>query len=270
MLERPQQKQEKPPETKIYFIRHSRASYATYAERLASDTPELPIDTKEQLPDLPEAGVELAEKSAHEFLSKLDPKTDIIYIVSSNQMRALETAQIYAKVAGQLGIEVVEQESQTEDKNFVRPIETISLKNENPVLDAIFSPVKIPQNINWEAVSPETKAKYDQVRGIVLADDKGSWGANFYTHSEEVKKVIPEIETSQELYERQYKKIERLAQFAQNKANGEKRVNVLAFGHENYMSVALQENTGDHSIGNTETIEILEDGSLKRLNNNLN
>ena len=31
------------------------------------------------------------------------------------------------------------------------------------------------------------------------------------------------------------------------------------------MSVALQENTGDHSIGNTEAIEILEDGSLRRL-----
>jgi len=264
MLERTQQNQEKPPETRIYFIRHSRASYATYAERLSSDTPELPIDMKNQLPDLPEAGIELAEKSAHEFLSKLNPEKDIVYIVSSTQMRAVETAQIYVKVAQELGIEVVEQESKSEEKNYVRPIETISLKNENPILDAIFSPARVPQEINWEAVSPETKAKYDKVRDIVLADDKGTWGANFYAHAEEVKKIIPEITTSQELYEKQYKNIERLGQFARNKSNGSKRVNILAFGHENYMSVALQEKTGDHAIGNTETIEILEDGSVVR------
>lgn len=259
--------QEKPPETKIFFIRHSKATYASYAEKINSDNPEESLDLKNQLPDLPESGIELAEKSASEFLSKLDPEKDTIYVVSSNQMRALETAQIYAQKAQEMGFEVVENniDGTNTSTKLVRTLGSLSLDQDNLVVNYVFQPEKITTTINWAKVKPETIEKYNKAREIVMVDDKGTWGANFHAHANKIKEIIPEIETPEELYNTQYKNLQRLADFARNKASGTKKVNILAFGHENYMSVALEEETGNHSIGNTEAVEILEDGHIKRV-----
>ena len=264
------EKKEKP-ETKIFFIRHSRATYATYAEKLASDEPESPLDVEGQLPDLPEIGVEMAKKAAHEFLGQLSPDKDILYVVSSTQMRALETARIYIDTAKAMGIEVVEHEKTGTDladevgEGHIRTLENLSLHMENQVYGAIFNAPSHMPPINWEQVSPETKEKFEKAREIVLTDERGSWGANFAAHADAIKNFIPEMETPKELYQTQYQRMLRLADFARDKAHGDKRVNVLAFGHENYMSYALEHDTHDESIKNVEAVELGEDGFLSRV-----
>jgi hypothetical protein len=275
---------EKSPEPKarVFFIRHSKASYQNYVDKLASDEPESMMDVEAQVPDLPEAGIELAKKNAAEFFSRFDPLKDRFYLVSSSQMRALETAKIYADTALEMGFEVVKHEKEDPKtgkqglktgtgvaervgEGYVRSINALSLTMENQVFGNIFNPPANMPEINWDKISSENRARFDEAYKIVQADDKGSWGGNFYAHAEEVKKLIPEVETPRELNETQFRRIQKLATWGRERATDDKQLNVLGFGHENYMGAALEEHTGQHSIGNVEAIELREDGSLDRV-----
>jgi hypothetical protein len=262
---------------RTFFIRHSRATYATYAEKLASEDPESSIDIETQLPDLPEAGVELAENSAHEFFQQFDPEEDVFYMVSSSQMRALETANVYVRVAQEMGFEVLEQENTGTNiaaeigVGYVKSINKLSLHGKenarNQLEMSIFNSPKTLPKINWDATSSETKERWEKARSIVLADDKGNWGANFATYAQTVADTVPgfeHIETPQALYDTQYQGLKRLAAFARKQVPENGRLNVVAFGHENYMGVALEDDTGEEAIANTEAVELTEEGVLKR------
>ena len=279
ILEQGNEQKEKP-EVKVFFIRHSRATYATYAEKVGSENPESPIDVEKQLPDLPEIGIEMAHKAAREFLGRLNPVKDTLYVVSSSQMRALETAKIYIDEALERGFEVVRHEQEQKGEivsktgtelagevgdGYIRTLEGLSLHMENQIHGAIFNaPAHMPE-INWEQVSPETKVQFEEARKIVLTDERGSWGANFAAHAEAIRNIIPELETPKGLYQTQYQDLMRLADFARKRVSGTKRVNIIAFGHENYMGYALEHDTHDERIGNVEAVELGEDGYLKRL-----
>ncbi|MCF7815543.1 MAG: hypothetical protein K9M10_02145 [Candidatus Pacebacteria bacterium] len=256
---------------RVFFIRHSKATYASYAEAFASENPEADMNLEEQVPDLPPAGVELAQREAEKFFETFSADEDVVYAVSSTQMRALETAKIYVDIAKARGIEVVLHEKTGMElatkvgEGYVRTLDTLSLGSKNQlILSAFNSPAYLPK-VNWEKVGNETRRMFEKIKEIVSKDDKGSWGANFDAHAEEAKKIDPSIVTSEELYETQFKNMKRLAEFAREKASGDKRVNILAFGHENYMSVALEKDTGDHSIKNVEAVEMQEDGTLRRV-----
>lgn len=268
---------EKPP-ARIFFIRHSRATYSSYAEKLASDTPESALDIESQVPDLSPEGIEIAKAVAARFFSDFDPKEDIFFLAASTQMRALETAKIYANIAREKGFEVIAHDrkgvddsrvgtqiEETVGEGSVRSLHALSLKMENQVLGNVFNPEKHSPSIHWEAVDPRTKELYEQARSIIQADDRGSWGANFHAHAEKVKEIIPEMETPMQLHETQFKNMQRLAEWARTKAPADKRLNVVGFGHENYMGHALEVNTGDPALGNVEAVELVEDGSVKRV-----
>ncbi|MEO6536242.1 MAG: phosphoglycerate mutase family protein [Candidatus Paceibacterota bacterium] len=258
------------PEVRIFFIRHSKATYGNYADKLDSEFPESQMNIEEQLPDLPEAGIEMAQKAAAEFISKLDPEKDVLYVVSSNQMRALETAHIYIEVAQAAGIEVIEHEKTGTNvankigEGKVRSLENLSLHMENQVHGAIFNTPAHTPPINFDGVSEKTKKDFEKARAIVLSDERGTWGANFHAHAVDVQKFIPDMETPESLHETQFKNLSKLAEFARAKATGEKRVNVLAFGHENYMGHALEQDTGKEGIANVEAVEIDVNNKLHR------
>ncbi|NTU66410.1 MAG: histidine phosphatase family protein [Candidatus Moranbacteria bacterium] len=265
------QEQKEGPEARVFFIRHSKATYRSYGEKLKSTEPETPMDIESQSADLSSEGIELARKEAQRFFSEFDPGNDIVFIVSSNQMRAIETARIYADTALEMGIEVVHHEKTGTEiaakvgDDMVRSIDTLSPKMENMVFGSVFNPKSQVPEINWEGTNSGTKELFEKARAIVLADDRGSWGANFYAHADAVKKIIPEVETPKHLHETQFKNMQRLAKFARSKATGEKRVNIIGFGHEDAMGEVLEEQTGDHNIGNVEAVEMTEDGRLERL-----
>jgi hypothetical protein len=168
--------------------------------------------------------------------------------------------------------ELINKAGESEGQGRVRVLESLSLHRKenakNQLEMSIFNSAKTLPAINWEAIVPETKARWEKAREMVMADDKGNWGANFAAYAKLVSETVEgfeHIETPEKLYETQYQNLKRLAEFARNKDTGDKQVNVVSFGHENYMSVALAQDTGEESIANTEAVELTEDGFLKRL-----
>lgn len=263
-----------PRRDSVNFTRHSKAGYKTYAEILASDDPQGPVDVEKQVtPDLPEAGVALARESATRLFSEYNPEEDALFFVSSNEARALETANIYREVAHESGFEVIAPEhvrgqlAQQIGEGEIRVVKNLSLDIQNTLLSGIFNSPKALTKINWEAVDPELREKWERAKAIVDADDKGSFGPNFFHHSEAVQQIFPEIQTSRDVYETQFQNLLRLVRFALKKIDASsypKNIKVLAFGHENYVGYALNKYFHDHAIGNCETLQItLEDEHLQ-------
>ncbi len=272
-------------EGSMYLLRHSKANYKTYAEILKSDNPQAPVEREEQiLPDLTPEHKEFANKEAEKFFEHLDPQKDLLFFVSSDEARALETANIYREKAHTLGFEVVKPYKDLESNKLVpatrrksivnkigggeiRTLPSLSLNIKNTLISSVFNPENRLNEINWEAVDDETKEKWDQARRIINKDDHDSWGANFFYHSEELQKIFPELASAKEKYETKFHQIVKLIEFAYKKIKEHKDANpdftnnikVIGFGHENYLVYALNEYFKDHEIGNCEAISFTTD-----------
>jgi hypothetical protein len=254
----------KKNENEAFFIRHTKSGYKNINKVLKSDNPQGSINFTEQIsPDVSSEGTELAEKKAREFFSNLNPRTDVLFFVSSNEARALETADIYRKVSKKAGFEVIKPENtrnpMTEkiDDDELRVIQSLSLNVKNILLNCIFNPGNVLEKIDAQAVDEEIRSKFIEARKIVETNNKKSWGENFYYYSEAVAKIFPELETAKDLYERQFKNLIKLISFGLKKAKDHgmmKNIKILGFGHENYMGFALQKYFQDHNIGNCESI----------------
>ena len=274
MMEQPPKEEGNKKEHSVHFTRHSKAGYKTYVEISKSNNPQQAVNPEEQItPDLLEKGIEMAQKAAEKFFDGLNPETDFLFFGSSNEARALETADIYRQVALERGFNVIRPEhvrgklAEEIGGGDIRVIENLSLNIDNNLIGMVFNPKSNVGEINWDAVDEETKKRWVQARAIIDADDKGSWGANSFYHSAEIKKIFPEIESAEDKYNRKFKNLTRLARFGIEKAkeSGIKgNVKILAFGHEDYIGYALDKYFSDHEIANCETISIKtgEDNSL--------
>jgi len=249
-----------------YFTRHSKAEYNTYRKIRSSENPQAGIDPENQIsPDLSEEGVVLAEQKAEEFLSQFDPQKDILFFASSNEARALETANIYRKKAIEKGFKIMKPQkagldfAQQIGEGYIRVVRNLSLNNKNLLLQSLFNSDYQNQSVNWDALDPETRKKCDEVRALVREHDYGSFGPNFFHHSEKAQEIFPEIKSAKDLFDGQFKRLLKLAEFGLQKAREaglEKKVKILAFGHENYMAYALEKYFQDHEIKNCETVSI--------------
>lgn len=269
-LERtPNTPQENEPKGDIKFIRHSKAGYKSFGEVIGSDNPDRSIDVKEQvLPDLTESGVELAKQEAEKVFSEMNPVTDAFFFASSDQARALETAQIYKDIATQKGFTVITPEhhhnplAERMSEEEIRVIKSLSLKPESSLWGALFSPPAQLAPINWEGVDPDVKLKWEKARQAILSDDKGNWGANFSHHSDILKEhgLLPNDQsTARELFETQFPQILRLALFGAKKGQSGfegKKIRIIAFGHENYLAKAFEEYFGEEGINNCEVVDV--------------
>lgn len=257
----------------VFFTRHSRSTYKTYGEMVSSEDPTKSFEPENQsLPDLPEAGVELARQEAEKFFATLDNTKDILFFASSNEARAVETANIYRETAKEKGFEIVKPEqsrsglSDTLAGGEIRIVKTLSIypdKNTNALIDSVFNPPAKRGNINWSVVDPELKRRFDEASKIIEADDQGSFGPNMAKHGEKIKEILPEIHTAEELFETNFKNIVRLIKFGIKKAaeaNSEKKIKILAFGHENYLMYALEKYFHEEGINNCETIHFEQNG----------
>lgn len=261
------EKFEKSPDA--FFSRHSKSGYKSYGKTFESDDPQAPFDSEDQVtPDLTEAGVELAQERAREFFEKLDPEADAVFFVSSDEARALETANIFRKEAHNREFQVVKPDkagtkvAEQIGEGEIRVVKNLSIGKTSRLPNNVFVPDKQIAGINWDKVDPEMKKRWDRAHALVMADDQGSFGDNLYKHGETVKKVMPEIDTADELYEKQFKKLERLLRWGVEKARKsehEKKIKIVALGHENYMLTALDKYFDEHSIGNCETVSFRVD-----------
>lgn len=255
---------EKTSKEDAYFIRHSKSSYKTYAEIEKSQNPRAAFDPENQItPDLTQEGIKLAKEKAEEFFGSLNPAQDKIFFISSNEARALETANIYREVARAHGFEIVKPDKSGSSvaerigNGEIRTIENLSLNPKNTVLSNIFLPENLLRDINWGAIDEDFRKKWKLAREIIKNADQGSYGANLHMHSEAIKKIFPEIETSRELYERQFNNLLRLAKWAESKFKiKENKIKVVAFGHENYILEVLDECFQTQGINNCETISL--------------
>lgn len=251
-------------ENSAHLIRHSKASYKNIDAIIASDKPQRPVDFKNQLtPDLPLEGLELAKVKASEFFSKLDPEKDAIFITSSNEARALETADEYRKIAHELGFEIIRPKNTRNPlgnnmgEGEIRVLQNLSLNVNDITLNCVFNTGNILNKVQEGAIDEETRQRFLRAREIIEKDNQKSWGGNFYKHSEEIIKILPELKGAKELYETQFKNILRLLNLGFSKvdsSNYSKNIKILGFGHENYLGIALEKYFGDHNIGNCEVI----------------
>jgi hypothetical protein len=262
-------------ENEAFFTRHTKSNYKNINKVLKSDNPQGRINFGDQIvPDVSPEGVDLGEKKAEEFFSGLDPKTDVLFFVSSNESRALGTADIYRKKAKEMGFEIIKPEntrnpmSEKVGEDEIRVVRNLSINVENILLNCVFNPGDALEKINSESVDEETRNKFIKAREIIESDNKKSWGENFYYYSQAVAEIFPELKTARDLYERQFNNLVELARFGLKKAadsKTDKNVKILGFGHENYMGLALQDYFQDHNIGNCESISFSSGGgsSLK-------
>jgi hypothetical protein len=257
-------------DNEVHFVRHGRAQYKTYGDIASSDNPQQPFNPEVQVTtDLTEKGAVEVEIEAKKFIGSLDPEKDALFFVSSNESRAIQTANIYRAEAHKAGVEVIKPQkagtkfAEAVGDGEIRTVRSLSLNSKNIILNKIFNSPKQPDDINWGAVDPETREKWERARAIIIAGDKGSFGANFFAYSQEVKDIFPEVETSRELYENNFKNLLILVRFAMKKINDlgiSKKVHIMAFGHENYLLDFLAERFNEEGIKNCEAINIKTKG----------
>lgn len=260
-------------EADILFTRHGPSPYAHYKWIFSSKNPSASFDPKEQISataetqgDLTPEWITLAQEKAEELFSGLNPEQDVLSFMSSNEARAISTAEIYTLEAKKRGFTILRpQNSHTVTKGLgnpdIRIMKDLWLNFDSPLLHSVFNPTgsKVVDSINFDALDPWLKLKYEQARRIILDDDRWSFWENFFLHGAKVKEIFPEIETAQEMHEHKFLKLVKMAQKFTGKLSSSvpwKRMRILAFGHENYVSHALHEATGKNSIGNCETVSI--------------
>jgi len=262
--------QDSPREDEVHFVRHGKAQYKTYGDIVASDNPQQPFNPEEQVvADLTEKGVAEVEIEAIKFIGSLDPEKDVLFFVSSNESRAIQTANIYRGEAHKAGVDVIRPKkagtkfAEEIGDGEIRTVKNLSLNSRNIILNKLFNSPKQPDDINWSAIDPETREKWDRARAIIVAGDKGSFGANFFAYSHELQDIFPEIKTSLEMYENNFQNLLKLIRFAIKKIEDSgisKKVHVMAFGHENYLLDFLAKRFQEEGIKNCEAINIKTKG----------
>ncbi len=258
---------------RFFFIRHTLATYVNDSEHLKSSNPCADLCIEQQKPDvaLEPKGVDLANQQAHTLLRILDPAYDTLCVVSSDQIRAIETANIYIQAAKQYKFHLVNHGKHTGTKladkvgnGSIRTLDTLSLGKGGAIEYSVFN-THGSVEINWEGVTdPDLYKQWNKARSIVLENDQGTWGGNYYCNSEKVREILPEISTPEDLYYSKYKALLKLVMFSRRKFT-DGAIVVLAFGHSNYMYKALEKDTGDHKIRNCEAVELSEQNSLVRI-----
>lgn len=259
-----------------YLIRHSLSTYQNMRNVIESEQPEGRINYDNQVFDVPQKGVELAESKAEELFQSLSPETDRLYFVSSNEARAIDTANIYRRIAKEKGFKI--SKSYTGDSKYaetigeqeIRVLDWLSLYPPNVLLHSIYNsnPEKV-FTIDWNKIGLETKSAWDESRKIIEADDRGSWGGNFAAHSTAVKKILrrvsPKEKSAEDMHKENFSSLLRFARIiAVTIQKNCKNLVVVAFGHENYLLIALEKYFSEHSIGNCESICFeIANGSVK-------
>jgi hypothetical protein len=260
----------------FFATRHSIAEYKLDQGIIESDNPEAKPRARDQRfnSDLTPEGIKLAQEKAQEFFSKFNPEKDALFFVSSDLVRAVETARIYLDIARAMGFEIISPKGNKEEKKEdspkpknkaeeisageIRKVDCLTLDHlENMLLESVYMPQDRLADIkDLNIVSAETREKWAAARKIIEADNKGAWGDNYFAHSEEIKKIFPNVKSASEVYESKFKDMMRLVKFGQekiNEQNPEKNIKVLAFSHENSFIYFLNKNFGE-SIKNCESI----------------
>lgn len=268
---------------------------------IESQDPEAAPDAEKQwfYSDLTAKSKEFVRQKATEFFEAKDPETgellinpetDALFFVSSDLVRATETAKLFLDEAKKRGFEIIKPRSDEvtykdyrekrvpRNRDFrnkaeeigqgdIRKIDCLTLNHlKNMLHEQVFQPVDfLKEVVNYpSAVSEETKEKWKQARAIIEADNREHWGANYAVHADAIAKIFPDVKTAKQVYESKFKNMVRLAKFANRKIkehNPEKNVKVLGFSHENSFLHFMRENFNS-TMGYCESVgfKVVEEG----------
>jgi len=234
---------------------------------ITTRTPEVAPDAYEQwfYSDLPSEGLELARKKAEEYFEKLNPETDALFFVSSDLVRAAETARIFLDVARERGFEIIKPrgDESREYKNhaeeigegWIRKIDCLTLDHlENMLREWVFDQRDVLiEGVNYpEAVSQETKEMWVRARKIMEEGGiEDTWGKNYAKFAEKFEEegIFKDVLSAEQVYKSKFFNMARLVKFSGRKMkeqNPKKNVRVLGFSHENSFLYFLNENFGGH------------------------
>ncbi len=252
-----------------HYIRHSASNYKTIIKQKEAGMKG--FDPKDQVfPDLSEPGIELAKKEAEEFFQGLDSEKDVLFFASSNEARALATADIYRQEAKKRNFEIMKPGktnlalSDKETDGYVRMSSMLSLNPRSYLEHSIFvsSLPEVVQKSIAEKLPEELRERWLAAREIInnAPDEikKGGFGTVYHTYADQIKKLFPDVRNAEQM-EKRFQHIVELAQWGMEKAKEsglEKNLKILGFGHENYASPVLEKYFGDHSMKNCEALNI--------------
>jgi phosphohistidine phosphatase SixA len=262
-----------PEKADFITFRHQEAGYKANRRVLESDDPQGPVrpDDQDFITDLTEKGRFEARNQAEQFFARFDPSRDAFFFVSSDFVRAAETAKIYLDVAEEKKFEIIAPE-RTGDKTVaavgegkIKHLQNLSLKIDDALVDQLFNHkadyLKLAQD-RGVALDDDLIARWEKAREIIEDDNKGTWSENWRYHSEQIKKIMPEIMTAREMFEKQFKNMTRLMEFGRKKiesAEHPKKIRVLAFTHENLFTHWLSERWGEPGLNLGESVSFYHD-----------
>jgi hypothetical protein len=263
----------KPEQADFIGFRHQDAEYKLNKKVLDSENPKNPIRAGDQnfVNDLTEKGEGKARLQAEQFFSQFDPKKDAFFFVSGDFVRTAETAKIYLEVAEKMGFEIIRPQKagdKTVEKvgdGKIKHLQNLSLDIKNALIDQLFNHendyLKLAQERGVSFDENLTK-RWIEARNIIEKDNKGSWSENWRYHSDEIKKIMPEITTAREMFDKQFKKLLRLIELGKKKieASGHpKKIRVLAFTHENIFTHWLSEHWNEPGLSLGESVSFYYD-----------
>lgn len=272
-----------------HYIRHSVSNYETYIKQKVEG--KIAFDSKDQIfPDLSEKGIELARDKAEEFFRGLDPQKDILFFASSNEARALATANIYRQEAEVRGFDIMkptetnfelsdkEKEAGKTDLNgeadgYIRMSSMLSLNPRNYLEHSIFVAglPEVVQKSIAERLPEDLKSRWLKAREIInnapTEVKKKGFGEVYHLYANQIKELFPDVRNAEQM-EKRFQNIVKLAKWGMEKAkenNLQKNLKILGFGHENYVSPVLEKYFNDREMENCEVLKIEEttDGEME-------
>jgi len=309
------------------FARHDDATYSQNEMIPRSSEPLQSFEKSAQVSaDLSTAGRKHAYRMANEFFDNFNPQTNEIAITSSALTRSRETAAIYLEVAKDRGfdIKVIAREDKHGHINLLdlpEYEEKISSKRKVPrgqIPEELFKkqggteirtlgPLSLDNikqmfieflfnNDNYMAkvqtkyknkIPPEYRDLWQQARAIIEKDNKGNWGTNFLTYSEQLQELfdkyrqehnldknkIPHFASAKDMYENNFRNALRLMARYDDAIDSyeaeqtkHKKVRVLGFGHENQLLYFLKKEFGKIGVDKGEVIgfKLLKDEQGKK------
>lgn len=237
--------------------------------------------------DLPPEGLELARKRAEDYFDARNPETgellrdpakDALFFVSSDLVRAVETARIFLDAARERGFEIIKPRSNEATQidyrgkriprnrffknhaeeigeGWIRKIDCLTLDHlENMLREWIFDKKDVLSKIvNYPgAISEETKAMWIKARKIMEEGGiEDTWGKNYAKFAEKLEKegIFLDVLSAEQVYKAKFFNMARLVKFAEKKMQEQtppKNTRVLGFSHENSFLHFLNENFGEH------------------------
>lgn len=280
----------RPPGFNVDIARHTTSDYKNYLRKEHPDAdPNEYVDYRDQVTDVNEEGKELAKENAEAYAQTIDPEKELVVVVSSGEMRAYQTAQIYIDALEARGVEIFAGVPSQQDKERypVGPAAEVRGTPDEPEIDTRIVASRIP-SLNYEGMwvedmleppagskgttfegldesklSEEDRARYQLARSVIETknDTDASWGSNYVEHEGKPYPfdVIPSVADNHQKMMRGIRLLRRLHEMPKTREfekDKGKQIRYLVFTHEENMLGMARSHFGVSRVENCDVIQL--------------